>query len=96
VIDNKLLSDSRLSWKAKKPLCYLLSKLNGWEIIHKDIIQRSTDSDESVRTAMRELRKFGYTYEKVARNEKGQIAKRELIVDERPLRGGSLNQRNPD
>ncbi len=93
-IDNDLLSDRSISWKAKGLLCYLLSKPEGWNVVINDLVNRSTDGHESIRSAMRELRKYGYL-EDVFERVCGVIRDRTLIVREIPLIKEHLNKGNP-
>lgn len=61
VMMNKLfLSDTRLSWKAKGLLSYLLSKPDNWKIIIESLIKESTDGERSTRSALNELKEFNY------------------------------------
>lgn len=68
-ISNALLNDSRMSWKAKGILAYLLSKPNNWKVQVGDLINRSPDGEHAVRSALNELIELGY-------------ARRDRIVDE--------------
>lgn len=94
MIDNNLLADSNISWKAKGLLCYLLSKPEGWNVVIADLVNRSTDGHEAIRSAMRELRKYGYL-EDVFERVNGVIRDRTLIVRESPLIKEHLDKGNP-
>jgi hypothetical protein len=55
-----MLSDARLSWKAKGILSYLLGKPDNWEVRTTDLVNHSPDGITVVYTALKELRKLGY------------------------------------
>lgn len=59
-IDHRILEDARLSWRAKGVLAYLLSKPPEWEVRSEDVINKSTDGRDAVRSAMAELKELGY------------------------------------
>ena len=61
VMMNKLfLSETKLSWKAKGVLSYLLSKPDDWKVIIESLIKQSTDGECSTRSALKELKEFNY------------------------------------
>lgn len=72
-IDKRPLEDSRLSWRAKGILAYLLSKPNAWEIRSEDIIAHGSEGRDAVRAAMAELRTLGYAKLEQTRNGKQWI-----------------------
>lgn len=59
-IENAMFEDHRLSWKAKGLLGYLLTKPDGWVVRRTDLVKHATDGDSSVRSAIKELQKYGY------------------------------------
>jgi hypothetical protein len=59
-IDNRVLNDKRLSYRARGILAYLLSKPNDWEVQADDIVRRGKEGRDAVRAAFRELRDCGY------------------------------------
>lgn len=61
VIANEALEDSRLSWKARGLLAYLLSKPDGWTV-NRDQLTAASDADgqTTVRSGLRELEACGY------------------------------------
>jgi hypothetical protein len=59
-IPKTLLSDRKLTWKAKGILCYLLGKPNGWKVRVSDIANQSDGGPTAVRTGLAELRACGY------------------------------------
>lgn len=61
-ISNTLLEDTRLSWRAKSILCYLMSRPNNWKINKTDLYNRSTEGRDAVETALKELKQFEYLH----------------------------------
>lgn len=59
-IDNRALSDKRLSYRARGILAYLLSKPNNWQIRSEDVIKNGKEGRDAVRNAFRELATCGY------------------------------------
>lgn len=60
-VHNELLSNDKLSWKAKGILIYMLSKPSDWTYnIKGDIAKRSTDKENSVYSGVQELIERGY------------------------------------
>lgn len=60
-IDNTVLEDSRISFKAKGILAYLLSKPPNWTVRIEDLVKHSGgDGPKSIRSGLKELEKFGY------------------------------------
>lgn len=85
MIDKFGLNDERLSWKAKGLLAYLLSKPDNWQIYESDLIKRSKDGRDSIRSGLRELEKYGYMSRRQLRNEDGSFSAMEYVVYERPI-----------
>ena len=73
IIDNTCLRDPNLSWKAKGLFAYLLSLPDDWQIYQKDLVNRATDGDTSLRSGIIELEKAGYLKRERQRNESGQV-----------------------
>lgn len=73
IIDNTCLRDTNLSWKAKGLFAYLLSLPDDWQIYQKDLVNRATDGDTSLRSGIIELEKAGYLKRERQRNESGQV-----------------------
>lgn len=85
VMDKTFLEDSRLSYKAKGILAYLLSKPDDWKVIVGNLVNYSADGKASVYAGLKELKEYGY-YEKVPiRNEQGtRIVRWESTIYENP------------
>ena len=59
-IDNSILEDESLSWRAKGLACYLISKPNDWVIRMPHLIHVGKEGEKAVRTALQELAIAGY------------------------------------
>ncbi len=62
VIPNQMLQDSRLSWKAKGLLTYLLSLPEDWDVYVTHLKTISTDGSDSTVSGMNELMEFKYVW----------------------------------
>jgi hypothetical protein len=82
-IDKTVLNDTRLSWKAKGLLAFLLSKPDTWEINIKNLIKQAKDGKEAVYSGINELIQFGYIVRVESRN-KGRFAQIEYLIYENP------------
>jgi hypothetical protein len=71
VVDNTFIRDERLSWKAKGLMTYLLSLPEDWKIYMKEIVNHSSDGEAGLRSAIKELTKYGYIKFERKRNKKG-------------------------
>lgn len=60
MIQNSMFEDNRLSWKAKGLLGYLLTKPDNWTVRVTDLVKHSTDGEKAVRSAIKELKTYGY------------------------------------
>lgn len=77
-IDNKALSDKRLSYRARGILAYLLSKPNDWQVRTEEVIDGGLEGREAVRAAFRELAAIGYA------ELKNTSGGREWVIHETP------------
>ncbi len=60
MMDKSFLEDTRLSYKAKGILAYLLSKPDNWKVIIGNLVNFSTDGKASVYAGLKELKDCGY------------------------------------
>ena len=85
VIDNRPLNDARLSFAAMGVLAHLLSKPPQWKIIVSALVKNFPKATEnSIRSALRELREFGYA-ELIPLMENGKMAGTKMIIHEVPI-----------
>lgn len=59
-INNTTLRDTRLSWKARGLLAYLLSMPDNWQTRTEHLVNQSPDGEAAVRSGLRELEAAGY------------------------------------
>jgi hypothetical protein len=84
VIDNEILENTTLSWKAKGLLSYLLSKPNDWTVILEHLCTQASDGMTSLRSGIDELIKEGYIIRERERLESGSYGGIEYTVYETP------------
>lgn len=77
--------DTRLSWRAKGILTYLTGKDEDWNANLEDIAKHANDGINSVRSGMRELKKYGYAKVTAIRGERGKIVDWQWEVCEIPI-----------
>jgi hypothetical protein len=81
-INKTILTDKRLSWKAKGIYVYAFSRPDDWTFYVKDLVNQSTDGRDAVRAGLQELEQVGYLERIKIRNELGQIDGFEWIFHE--------------
>ena len=84
MIDKRISEDSRLSWKAKGIMLYLLSRPNDWAINLVDVEKQSTDGRDGVQSGVNELIELGYL-ERLQNRKGGKFGGVEYIVHEEPI-----------
>lgn len=88
VMDNRVLEDHRLSWKARGVIAYLLSKPDGWEVMTAELINSGPDGRQSVESALSELEHIGYLIRHhQVRGEKGHFDSVQTEIHECPTSG---------
>lgn len=91
-IDKRCLSDSRLSWRARGILAYLLSKPNDWTVSVKDIESGGKEGRDAVQAALKELASIGYATMELARSGGGKLAGKTWVIHEEPTNGFSVSR----
>lgn len=85
VVANEPFNDSRLSYKARGILGYLLTKPDDWEILVEDLINQSEkDGRDSVRAGLAELREYGYLVLADRRDARGRMLGKGYVLYETP------------
>ena len=74
-IDNEVLRDPNLSWRATGMLAYLLSLPDNWNVNIEDLTRRKTAGRTAARSTMQELKDAGFVVLKESRDEKGHFHK---------------------
>lgn len=72
VISKEGLEDTRLSWKARGILSYLLGKPDTWKVVMEHLKKEAPDGARSLRSGLLELQFFGYL-EKFVEKDKGRF-----------------------
>jgi len=85
VIDNAVLQDEGLSWKATGLLAYLLSLPTDWSVNLTDLTRRKTDGRTATENAFAELRTAGYIEVRAERQPNGRVASVCHVFDLRGL-----------
>lgn len=84
-IQNDILTNDKLSWKAKGLLCFMLSRKDDWEF-HKVQVQKySTDGRDGTISAFNELIKAGYVKQLRKRDDKGKFKSFDYLVYDNPF-----------
>lgn len=83
LIDKNSIEDNRLSWAATGLLTYLVSRPDNWQIIIEQLKTVKTTGRDATRTALNELRQFGYCHYFEIRKA-GKIVENIYIVFETP------------
>jgi hypothetical protein len=73
VVNNTICTDSRISFKAKGIWLYAFSRPDDWTFYLKDIVNQSKDGEDSVRSGLKELEKYGYLVKVQNRAEDGKF-----------------------
>lgn len=84
VLDNTFIQDTRLSWKAKGVMTYLLSLPDDWVIHLSEIERHATDGKDSLRSAINELKKYGYILTEQKKDASGRFCESVYTVYEKP------------
>ncbi|MGE7916414.1 DnaD domain protein [Lysinibacillus xylanilyticus] len=84
VLDKGFLNDSRLSWRAKGLLAYMLSLPNDWLFSISDLAIRSKCGRDTTANIIRELTNAGYIHKEQGRTNLGKFGKMDLLVFEKP------------
>lgn len=83
-INNTGLKDTRLSWKAKGILAYILTLPDDWIFYMEEVTKHSKDGIASLKAGMKELKECGYVKRFPVKGEDGKISKWETIIYEVP------------
>ncbi|WP_397537850.1 DnaD domain-containing protein [Rummeliibacillus pycnus] len=83
VMNRTALNDTRLSWKAKGIIAYMLSMPDDWVFYFDELVKHSTDGKASFRAGFNELKTCGYVERRPIRQGQ-RIKEWETIVHEIP------------
>ena len=82
VINNAVLADTRLSFRAKGVLVFVLAKPDDWAISERSLAQEGPDGRSAVASALTELEAAGYLQRRRVRNADGTLGWDNTVFDE--------------
>mgnify|MGYP005812759157 FL=1 len=85
IVDQQLVRDSSLSWKARGIFLYLWSQSEEWDFNELEVMRHATDGRDSLRTGLKELEEHGYLERERNRNGKGQVSSSKWVLHENPM-----------
>lgn len=84
-VDNLVLNDTNLSWKAKGLFVYLWSQSDEWDFYESEVVKHSTDKIASLKSGLKELEQQGYLKRQRKRDDKGHLKENEWILSDNPM-----------
>ncbi len=84
IINNTPLRDTRLSWKARGLIGYLLTMPDDWRVMVCHLVKQSPCGRDATYTGLRELEDAGYIRRRQVRDERGRMGRAEYLVYEVP------------
>lgn len=72
-ISNELISNNKISCKAKAVYCYLYSRPEGWEYYITEICKNFKEKIDTIRSAIHELEQLGYVERQRLRRSDGTL-----------------------
>lgn len=83
-IDQQLIRDESLSWKARGIFMYLWSQDDGWDFYATEVAKHATDGLDALNSGLNELEKQGYLTRKRKRDQQGHLKGTDWILHENP------------
>ena len=81
IVDNKVIEDKRLSFKARGLLIYMLSKPDDWKFYTEELAKRSNkDGISAIKSALNEIESAGYLTRKQEHKKNGQFTSQDWIL----------------
>ena len=84
IIDKAFLLNEEISLKAKGLLALLLSYPDNWQFYKAEIVQHTTDKENSLNSGLKELIENGYIVRKQRKDENGKFEGYEYHIYEKP------------
>ena len=84
-VDNTVLNDTSLSWKAKGLFVYLWSQADEWDFYETEVVKHSTDKIASLKSGLKELEQQRYLKRQRKRDNKGHFKENEWILSDNPM-----------
>lgn len=86
MIDRAAVDDSKISFRAKGILHYLLSKPQDWRPTIADIQAHGTEGRDAIEAAIKELKEAGYAQTVTEAGSNGRFSDRRIVVSENPIK----------
>lgn len=81
IVNNKIIEDKRLSFKARGLLIYMLSKPDDWKFYTDELTNRSAkDGISAIKSALREIEAAGYLVRQQGHKKNGQFTSQDWIL----------------
>lgn len=85
VIDNTVIEDTKLTWKAKGLFTYLWSRPDNWNFYVSEVAKHSKGSRDQVLTGLEELETAGYLLRSRKRDKNGRLtSENEWLLSQEP------------
>lgn len=85
VIDNTVIEDTKLSWKAKGLFTYLWSRPDNWNFYVSEVAKHARGSRDQVMTGLEELETAGYLLRSRKRDKNGRLtSENEWLLSQEP------------
>ena len=85
IINNQVLEDTRLSFKARGLLIYMLSKPDNWQFYSTELVKHSEhDGITAIKSALKELENCGYLQRIQQRAENGTFGGTDWLLNDCP------------
>lgn len=94
ILENAILRDYRLSYRARGILAYLLSMPDNWRTSSDHLARMGAEGRDAIRSALQELEQRGYLRRRKLQNESGQWVTETYVFDS-PQHGDDMGT-NPE
>lgn len=84
VINNNVVRDERLSWKARGIFGYLWSMPDDWNFYETEVVKHAPDGRDSLRSGLEELEKLGYLKRERERPNGGRLGNSVWLLTDSP------------
>ena len=91
-IDQQLIRDESLSWKARGIFMYLWSQTDEWDFYAKEVAKHATDGLDALNSGLEELEQRGYLSRKRKRDKEGRLKGTDWILHEKPKKASPKSQ----